>query len=82
MSNLEYDGTDYPPAYTLGFPIKIKGNNTDLGFSILNFNYNTKDFIKDLIKEAEPPRIIRFLNVFLYGAMIIVDWLEKKLKRS
>ncbi len=44
--------------------------------------YTNKQFLKDLTREEKQPRLIRFLNVFLYGAMIIVDWLEKKLKRD
>ncbi len=66
-----YDGTDFLPYHT------SYSYFTDKFMS----DYKSKDFLKDLTREKEH-RLIRFLNVFLYGTMMIVDWLGEKLKHE
>lgn len=72
--NLSYDGTDYC-LWNGNY-----NNNTNYNPDYLE-DYSSKDFLIDLSQEKKTPKIIRFLNVFLYGAMIIVDWIEKRLNK-
>jgi len=58
---------------------------TDDWNTIINLNnedYSTKEFLKDLVNDDKSHWLIRFLDVFLYGGMLIVEWIEKKLKHE
>jgi len=67
----DYDGTDFLPYHhDLS---RLSRYHVD--------DYSQKEFLKDLTREKEH-WFIRFLNVFLYGGMMFVDWLGGKIKRE
>jgi len=71
--NLDYDGTDYQYFHNT--------SNTDGYYDDYFTDHSSKDFLQDLAREEKKHCLIRFLNVFLYGGMLIVDWIERKLKK-
>ncbi|KKM73173.1 hypothetical protein LCGC14_1413160 [marine sediment metagenome] len=72
-NNLEYDGTNLPYYYSTNW-----NGSYDNYFK----DNSSKGFLKDLAREEKQHWLVRFLNVFLYGGMLIVDWIEKRFKNG
>ncbi len=66
-----YDGTDFLP-YHHDLQ-RLSRYHVD--------EYSSKEFLKDLTRE-KTHWLIRFLNVFLFGAMMIVEWIKKRFKNE